>query len=109
MKTVYSENHALHKYARILLRPICVEPCIYIGGSPKYELELGRFVPFKESPARVESILSSLRERNIGEIVAPKDFGLAPIAAVHSVEYISYLEEAHEKVGTSSRQFDVGA
>ncbi|KNC96500.1 uncharacterized protein SPPG_08089 [Spizellomyces punctatus DAOM BR117] len=77
MKVIYSEKHCLH--------------------NPPKEFELGRFVPYKECTGRVDSILSSLRARNLGEIVAPNDYGLGPIAAVHSKEFIAYLQNAYEE------------
>jgi acetoin utilization deacetylase AcuC-like enzyme len=52
----------------------------------------GRLVPYTESPTRVEVILAALRTADLGPIVPAEDFGLAPIAAVHSADYLEHLQ-----------------
>ncbi|KAJ3063200.1 hypothetical protein HDU99_004950, partial [Rhizoclosmatium hyalinum] len=78
MKVVYTPIHAKHY--------------------PPKELELGQFVPFKETPQRVEQILQSLKSfGNEFELIEPADYGMAPIERVHTKEYISYFKDAYEK------------
>ncbi|KAI8818575.1 deacetylase [Fimicolochytrium jonesii] len=73
--TVYSEKHKLH--------------------DPVEEFELGRFRPFQETPARVEHIIESIRTRNLGPVISPRDFGLAPVLKVHTLDYVDYMKTAY--------------
>ncbi|ORY35232.1 Arginase/deacetylase [Rhizoclosmatium globosum] len=78
MKVVYTPIHAKHY--------------------PPKELELGQFVPFKETPQRVEQILQSLKSYGDEfELIEPAGYGMAPIERVHTKEYISYFKDAYEK------------
>jgi acetoin utilization deacetylase AcuC-like enzyme len=52
-------------------------------------------------PARAEAILAAVTSARLGEVIEPQDFGLDPIRAVHSDEFIEYLKCAYE----SSRAF----
>ncbi|KAJ3015836.1 UNVERIFIED_CONTAM: hypothetical protein HDU68_012548 [Siphonaria sp. JEL0065] len=78
MKVVYTPNHAKH--------------------NPPKELELGRFVPFKETPQRVENIVTALN--SFGDsfpLLSPIDHGLAPIERIHTPKYIEFFKNAYEK------------
>ncbi|KAJ3063794.1 hypothetical protein HDU98_000427 [Podochytrium sp. JEL0797] len=77
MKVLFTPTHATH--------------------NPPHELELGHFVPFKESPARIDSILASLLSHSPTPfpILPPVDHGLAPILRVHTKEYVDYFREAY--------------
>jgi acetoin utilization deacetylase AcuC-like enzyme len=75
MITVFSEDHRLH-----------------FG---KYELIDGKFVTPFECPARMDRIMRRIEEAEMGEVMAPQDFGIDPIARVHSQAYIEFLQSAH--------------
>lgn len=72
MLVVYTDNHLLH--------------------NPPYEFLEQGLVPYTESPARAEAILAHLQAAGIGPLIAPDDFGLAPIRAVHTDTYLNHLQ-----------------
>ena len=74
MLTVYSEDHR--------------------GHAPKYELTFGEFLPCFEKPSRAEMVLARVKEVGLGEVVAPEDFGRAPLARVHTDAFLDFLEAA---------------
>lgn len=72
MKVYYSETHRRHE--------------------PPFEVfDGGLRTPYMENPDRMDRILKVLREADWAEILAPKDFGLEPIYAVHDQEYMDFL------------------
>ena len=76
MKIFYSEKHSLH--------------------APSFEVfDGGVRVPYLETPERVERILGAMRDQPWAEISSPEEFELAPILAVHSAEYVQFLQEAY--------------
>ncbi len=72
MKTVYSELH--HRR------------------TAKSELDGGILVDPYEKPSRAETILARVKERGLGPVLAPEQFGLEPILSVHSRDYVDFLE-----------------
>lgn len=74
MKIFHSPSHALHH--------------------GKGELNDGRLVPCHERPARAEAFLDSVRAGGFGDLQEPEDHGLAPILAVHTEPYVSFLQSA---------------
>jgi len=60
--------------------------------------------PYAELPARAEAILAAVTALQLGEAIEPQDFGLDPIRAVHSEEFIDYLKCAYQ----GSRDFYEG-
>ena len=76
MITVFSESHRQH-----------------FG---KFELIDGQFVTPYECPERMDIIMQRITEAQLGEIVDPLDFGLNPIARVHSPEFIDFMRTAHD-------------
>jgi acetoin utilization deacetylase AcuC-like enzyme len=58
--------------------------------APALELVNGKAEDHAETPARLDNMLAA-----IGPVRAPADFGLAPILAVHSPEYLAFLQGAH--------------
>ncbi|MFZ5858128.1 MAG: histone deacetylase family protein [Chloroflexota bacterium] len=75
MKIFYSETHRLH--------------------DPAFEVfDGGQRVPYLESPERMERILKAIRGMDGAEILAPRDFGLDPLRAVHSDAYLTFLASA---------------
>jgi acetoin utilization deacetylase AcuC-like enzyme len=74
MLTFYSDDHHLHH------------------GS--CELMDGQLVPCFEKPQRADHILARVKERQLGEVHAPSDFGRAPLLRVHSAAYLDFFEGA---------------
>ncbi|KAJ3401153.1 hypothetical protein HDV05_000636, partial [Chytridiales sp. JEL 0842] len=60
-------------------------------------MELGRFVPFKETPSRLDAILQALKELDGYPIVPPVDHGMGPVSEVHTDEYVAYLKMAYNE------------
>nr|WP_163500474.1 histone deacetylase family protein [Halomonas socia] len=58
---------------------------------PVSELHGGEMVSPFECPARVEIILRHLRASSLGEIRAPRSYGLDPVLAVHDRDYVDFL------------------
>ncbi|HQV69558.1 MAG TPA: histone deacetylase family protein [Thermoflexales bacterium] len=75
MKTVYSPAHKNHQ--------------------PAQEFFEAKLIPFQETATRAENILQAVRAANLGEVISPRDFGLAPILAAHDADYITYLQGAY--------------
>lgn len=72
MKIFYSEEHRKHY--------------------PSFEVfDGGQRVPYYENPDRMDQILSAFKKVDWAEVIAPKDFGLDPILAVHDKGYINFL------------------
>jgi acetoin utilization deacetylase AcuC-like enzyme len=66
--------------------------------NPPFEIfDGGEKLPNFEVPERVERILSALGKTNWANIQNPADFGLEPIQAVHDLDYIEFLREAHDE------------
>jgi acetoin utilization deacetylase AcuC-like enzyme len=57
--------------------------------------DFGRMVAPPEIPERVDRILAALRDAHLGEIRAPTEHGIEPVLAIHSLDYVSFLEDAH--------------
>jgi len=77
MITIYSDQHTLH--------------------DAPHEFVDGRLDPPHESPRRADMILAALAQAAYGPIVGPREFGRAPVAAVHDAGYLDYLEHAYER------------
>jgi len=58
----------------------------------------GGFVPYHEHSGRVASVLSAIAAPE-----TPRDFGMAPLAAVHTAEYLVFLQTAHARWIESGR------
>jgi acetoin utilization deacetylase AcuC-like enzyme len=69
----------------------------HIYHDPPHEFLDGRYIRFTEAPIRAEMIDKALRASQIAPIIAPDDFGLEPILAVHSVEYVEVLRTIYER------------
>lgn len=78
MQVFYSESHRQH--------------------DPPFEvMDGGQRTPYLENPARMDSILAALRETAWAEMVEPAEFGLDPILAVHTPDYIEFLASAWQQ------------
>jgi acetoin utilization deacetylase AcuC-like enzyme len=63
---------------------------------PKLFLSSGAPQPNPEQPERVERLLSGARAAGC-EIARPKDYGLGPISAIHTPEYLDFLERIYKR------------
>ncbi len=72
MITVFSEKHALR--------------------DARTELYGGKLVPPFECPMRAEHVLTRVGEVNLGEVIAPGDFGIEAVTRVHDANFLSFLE-----------------
>ena len=74
MLTYYSDDHHLHH--------------------GKCELIDGQLMPCFEKPQRADHVLARVRDRQLGDVHAPRDFGLAPIERIHSKPYLDFFQGA---------------
>ena len=63
---------------------------------PKHFLSSGTAKPNPEVPERIGRLLAGAAEAGL-EQVAPRDHGLAPLAAVHTPEYLRFLETIFDR------------
>ena len=77
MLVIYTEKHKLH--------------------DPPKQMLMGKFSKYQEMPSRMDSVMNAIKQRNVGEIVGPVDYGLDPILAIHSQEYLDYFQTAYEE------------
>lgn len=77
MITVYSSAHKLR--------------------NAKTELYNGELVEPFECPVRAEYVLQRVREVNLGEVTAPREFGLEKIHRLHDPEYVEFLQTAWQQ------------
>lgn len=76
IKTVFTDAHALH--------------------APREFLRAGEFLPYPEVAGRADGIADALRGRGV-TLEAPRDFGPAARAAIHSPEYLRFLETVYAR------------
>ena len=74
MLTFYSDDHRLHH--------------------GRCELIDGELKPCFEMPSRADHVLQRVRDRRLGEVLAPGEFGRAPIARIHDAGFLAFLEGA---------------
>ena len=77
MLTIYSDDHHLHH--------------------GRCELMDGQLMPCFEMPARADHVLQRVKERGLGPVLAPQDFGLAPLERVHSRDYLDFFQGAWQR------------
>ena len=87
MRTIYSDDHHLH-HGR----------CEIIDGELK---------PCFEMPSRADHVLARVRQQALGEVIAPMDFGRAPIERIHSPDYLSFFEGAWARWAAMGRDGDL--
>ncbi|MGD9914954.1 MAG: histone deacetylase family protein [Rhizobiaceae bacterium] len=63
---------------------------------PKGFLSSGAPKPNPEQPARADALLAGAKAAGC-EIVRPRNHGLGPIAAIHTPEYLQFLQNIHER------------
>lgn len=71
------------------------------GHAPAIELQNGELVPHAERAGRVDAIKTA-----IPHLEPAKDFGLAPILAVHHADYVDFLKRAHRDWAEAGRPGD---
>ncbi len=76
MRAVYAPDQALH--------------------DPQFFLVQGKLQPSAEQPERADRLLAALERLGVSS-ETPSDHGTAPLAAVHSVEYLEFLASAHQR------------
>ena len=76
MLTIYSDDHHLHH--------------------GRCELMDGQLMPCFEMPSRADHVLQRVKARGLGPVLAPQDFGLAPLQRVHSRDYLAFFKGASE-------------
>ncbi|ATU94728.1 histone deacetylase family protein [Phyllobacterium zundukense] len=64
--------------------------------NPKGFLSSGAPQPNPEKPERIERLLAGARAAG-SSIHHPRDYGLGPIAAVHTPEYLEFLQNIHQR------------
>lgn len=70
--------------------------------APERELHNGEFVPYAENIERPRSIVAALADWQ-----PVRDFGMAPLLAVHDADYLAFLERAWDGWQAAGRQGDV--
>jgi acetoin utilization deacetylase AcuC-like enzyme len=86
MRTIYSDAHLLH-YGKV-------------------ELIDGQLKPCFEMPKRAQTVLARVREVGLGDVAAPRDFGRAPIEAVHAPHFVQFLQDAWRDWSALGRSHD---
>lgn len=76
MRVVYSDNQSRHAPQEIAVR--------------------GLLIGNLELPARAENLCAAAADAG-HEIIAPRDFGAAPILAIHDGGYVEFLKTAYQK------------
>ena len=72
--------------------------------SPRTELYGGELVRPHESPERAQIVLEQVQTQRLGEVIAPSNFGTAPLLRVHDSQYLEFLEQAwNEWVAAGNR------
>ncbi len=87
MLTFYSDDHRLHHLQGEM-----------VAGEPK---------PCFEMPARADHVLARVRERGLGEVRPSTDFGLAPVARIHTTEYLDFLQTAWDRWAAEGNRADL--
>ena len=63
----------------------------------RFELIDGKLMPPVEIPKRLDQIMERLTKVGLGEVIPPKNFGLAPILRVHTKAFVDFLQTAHDE------------
>ncbi|MGL6091587.1 MAG: histone deacetylase family protein, partial [Pseudomonas paracarnis] len=77
MLTIYSDDHHLHH--------------------GRCELMDGQLMPCFEMPSRADHVLQRVKDRELGPVQAPQDFGLAPLQRIHSRDYLDFFKGAWQR------------
>lgn len=63
---------------------------------PQHFMANGRTYPSPESPQRIDRLIAGARQAGC-RFQAPDDAGLGPLAAIHSAEYLHFLQNIHTR------------
>ena len=63
--------------------------------NPAKEFLDGEWVNYLESVRRPEMILAAIARAKLGDVIQPDDFGIEPIRAVHTGDYLQFLQTAY--------------
>lgn len=63
---------------------------------PRHFMANGALLPNPEQAERIDRLLTGAKEAGYS-VEAPKDVGIGPIAALHSPEYLTFLENIHTR------------
>ncbi|MBO9714151.1 histone deacetylase family protein [Sphingomonas sp.] len=72
-----------------------------LAHAPIRELHNGAFIPHADTPLRAESVAAA-----VGPCEPPRDFGEAPILAVHDAGYVEFLKSAYDRWVAAGREGD---
>jgi acetoin utilization deacetylase AcuC-like enzyme len=87
VKVFYSDSHRIH--------------------NPPFEiLDGGEKTQSFEVPARLEAILTALRDSSWAEINPCSEYGLEPILGVHDDDYVAFLRTAFEQWTNETSKYD---
>ena len=86
MLTIYSDDHHLHH-----------------GNT---ELIDGLLKPCFEMPRRADTVLARVRAVQLGEVIAPEVFDLAPVKRVHRADFVDFLASAWSEWAATGRDYD---
>jgi acetoin utilization deacetylase AcuC-like enzyme len=87
MRTFYSDDHHLHH--------------------GRCELIDGQLMPCFEMPSRADHVLARVQARQLGEVLAPHDYGLAPLQRVHSPAYLEFFRGAWDRWAAMGKEGDL--
>ncbi|MEB3210779.1 MAG: histone deacetylase family protein [Leptolyngbyaceae bacterium] len=86
MLTIYSDTHQRHHAAA--------------------ELIDGKMLPPFEMPKRAFLVHDAIKNAQMGSVLEPDDFGLAPILRVHDAGYVHFLQTAWQHWVTEHGEYD---
>ncbi|MCY4291543.1 MAG: histone deacetylase family protein [Roseovarius sp.] len=69
---------------------------LQIEHKPNYFIANGMKLPNPEVPGRIDILMAGARN-SACEFESPSDAGLAPIAAIHTAEYLAFLKSIHAR------------
>ena len=64
--------------------------------NPRHFLSSGAPLPNPEQPERTDALLKGATDARLG-VIAPEDHGMAPIAAAHTAEYLTFLQNIYTR------------
>ena len=75
--------------------------------APKAELHRGEMVTPHESPHRMTLLMAGINRLDFGDFPIPKSFDISHMTAVHSPDYVDFLETAWERWNAAGYAGDV--
>lgn len=76
---------------------------VQLKHAPKQEISDGELKPAVEIPERAQIVLKTIKERGLGEIVEPEDFGHRPLHRVHRPDYLEFMESFWDRWTAAGR------